>query len=491
MSESARATLDADAAQLQALGYTSKFDRTMSRLENFSLGFTYLSPVVGVYSLFAFALAAGGPPMFWWYLLVGIGQLFVCLVFGEVVSQFPISGGLYPWSRRLVGKRWAWMAGWVYGLALIITIAAVATGGAPFLAQLLGFTPAASTTTTVALGMIVLATLFNVSGTQTLARVAMFGFICELIGALIVGAWLLLLVRHHPFSILFDTYGLGGGRSYLPPFLAAALAAMFCYYGFEACGDVAEETPDASRQIPRAMRMTIYVGGLAAMLVCLALILALPDIRAVIAGADTDPIPTLLRAAGGELGFRAVIVVVLISFISCLISIQAAASRLLFAYARDEMIAGSQLFSRISPRTHVPVAALLTGALLGGAIALCGLWLQNAVSTIISFASVGIYIAFQMVVAASLYARLKGWKPAGPFTLGRWGWPVNLLALGYGIFAIINMLWPRSPHDPWYSNYGMLVTTLGVLVLGALYMLLARPYDRGRAPAGDAHLLRR
>src|ERR1700751_3591748 len=180
-------TADADAAQLQALGYTSKFDRSMSQLENFSLGFTYLSPVVGVYSLFGFALAAGGPPMFWWYLLVGIGQMFVCLVFGEVVSQFPISGGLYPWSRRLVGKRWAWMAGWVYGLALIITIAAVATGGAPFLAQLLGFTPTPGTTTTVALCMIVLATLCNVSGTRLLARVAMFGFVCELIGAIVVG----------------------------------------------------------------------------------------------------------------------------------------------------------------------------------------------------------------------------------------------------------------------------------------------------------------
>jgi amino acid transporter len=186
-----------------------------------------------------------------------------------------------------------------------------------------------------------------------------------------------------------------------------------------------------------------------------------------------------------------VIVVALVSFISCLISIQAAASRLLFSYARDEMIAGSQYFSRMSPRTHVPVAALLTGALLGAAIALCGLWLQNAVSTIISFAAVGIYIAFQMVVLGALYARAQGWKPAGPFTLGRWGWPVNLLALGYGIFAIVNMLWPRSPQDPWYSNYGMMVTTAAVLVLGTLYMVLARPYDRGNAPAGDAHVLRR
>jgi len=491
MDDATRATLEADAAQLKALGYTSKFDRTMSELENFSLGFTYLSPVIGVYSLFAVALAAGGPPMFWWYLLVGIGQLFVCLVFGEVVSQFPISGGLYPWSRRLVGKRWAWMAGWVYGLALIITIAAVATGGAPFLAQLLGFTPEPATTTIVALCMITLATLCNVSGTQTLARVAMFGFVCELIGAIAVGAWLLLFVRHHPLSTLFNTYGIASAGSYLPAFLAAALAAMFCYYGFEACGDVAEETPDASRQIPRAMRMTIYVGGAAAMLVCLALILSVPDIRSVVAGKDTDPIPTLLRAAGGESAFRAVIVVVLVSFISCLISIQAAASRLLFSYARDQMIAGSQYFSRISPRTHVPVAALLTAAVLGAAIALCGLWLQNAVSTIISFAAVGIYIAFQMVVLGALYARAQGWKPAGPFTLGRWGLPANLLALGYGIFAIINMLWPRSPQDPWYSNYGMMVTTVAVLVLGTLYMVLARPYDHGNAPAGDAHLLRR
>ena len=104
MSESARA-IDRDAEQLKALGYTSHFDRSMSLWENFSLGFTYLSPVVGVYTLFATSFSTGGPPMFWSYLLVGLAQLLVCLVFGEIVSQFPISGGLYPWARRLVGKR--------------------------------------------------------------------------------------------------------------------------------------------------------------------------------------------------------------------------------------------------------------------------------------------------------------------------------------------------------------------------------------------------
>ena len=105
VNEDALRSARADAAQLEALGYASKFDRRMSKWENFSLGFTYLSPVVGVYSVFALAITAGGPPMWWGYLVVGLGQLLVCLVFGEIVSQFPISGGIYPWARRLVGKR--------------------------------------------------------------------------------------------------------------------------------------------------------------------------------------------------------------------------------------------------------------------------------------------------------------------------------------------------------------------------------------------------
>jgi hypothetical protein len=64
------------------------------------------------------------------------------------------------------------------------------------------------------------------------------------------------------------------------------------------------------------------------------------------------------------------------------------------------------------------------------------------------------------------------------------------LALAYGVSAIINILWPRAPGEPWYVNYGMLVTTVSIVVLGGLYMVSAKPYERGNAPAGDAHLLK-
>jgi amino acid transporter len=480
-------TADRDTAQLEALGYDSKFDRSMSLWANFSLGFTYLSPVVGVYTLFAFAIAAGGPAMFWNYLFVAVGQLFVAIVFGEIVSQFPIAGGLYPWARRLVGKRWAWLAGWVYLWALFMTIAGVAVGGAPFLAQLLGVKAGQAGEVAIAVALIVTTTALNVSGTKLLARVAMFGFICELLGAIAVGAYLLTVARRQSFAVLFQGFGLGNGH-YFYAFVASSVAAMWCYYGFEACGDLAEETPDASRAIPKAMRMTIYMGAFAAMLVCLALVLGIPDLQAVLSGKDADPVVTILRTAMGEVGLRAVIAIVMVSFISCLISLEAATSRLLFSYGRDQMIFGNTQLSTLSKRTRVPVNALLVAGIVPAFIAIIGYFLQKMVQTIVVSASGGIYIAFQMIVLAALIARAKGWRPNGAFRLGAWGWPVNLAAFAYGVSAIINMMWPRSPQDPWYSNYGMSVVWVIVFAIGILYAAMFRPYDHGDAPEGDAHL---
>jgi amino acid transporter len=179
----------------------------------------------------------------------------------------------------------------------------------------------------------------------------------------------------------------------------------------------------------------------------------------------------------------------MVSFVSAQLSLQAAASRLLFAYARDDMIVGSKSLARLSPGRHVPANALILAGTIPALIALSAPWLQDAVATIISFAAIGIYIAFQMIVFAALVARARGWRPAGAFRLGAWAWPVNLVAFVYGVGAIINMAWPRSPQDPWYSNYAMVLTSVAVLGSGALLMVIARPYDRGHAPAGDAHRL--
>jgi len=198
-------------AQLEALGYDSKFDRSMSLWSNFALGFTYLSPVVGVYTVFCLALATGGPPWFWSYLFVGLGQLLVGVGVRRDCLPVPIAGGLYPWARRLVwesvGHGWR---GWVYLWALCTTIAAVAVGGAPYMAQLFGVQVGQVGLVAIAVAMIAVTTALNVSGTKLLARVAMFGFICELLGARSSwGATCLVAARHQSFGVLFQSFGLG------------------------------------------------------------------------------------------------------------------------------------------------------------------------------------------------------------------------------------------------------------------------------------------
>jgi len=477
---------DPDAQRLAELGYTSEFHRDMSLWANFSLGFTYLSPVVGVYTLFAVSLALAGPPMIWSLVIVGVGQLLVALVFGEIVSQYPIAGGIYPWARRLWGQKWAWLTGWVYAIALLVTIASVVYGAGPYVASLLSLTVSTDTTILCALVMIVLVTVVNLGGTRVLAIAALIGFGTEILGALVVGGWLLLAEREHDLSALFDSFGAAPEGSYFAAFLAAGLIGIFQYYGFEACGDVAEEVPDASRRIPKAMRMTIYVGGAAATFVCLALVLAVPDFGAVISGENADPVGGVLTTAFGDAGAKVVLAVVLVSFLSCALSLQAAASRLMYSYARDRMLPGSALLARFSRNRGVPPYTLLVAAVVPALVVGVSRFSQDAIVKIVSFAVLGIYLAFQMVVLAALRARVKGWRPAGSFTLGRWGTGVNVAALAYGVAAIVNMVWPRTPDAPWYDDYLVLLSGVVVVGVGLVLMAVLRPYRHSEAPAGDA-----
>jgi amino acid transporter len=477
---------DDEAARLEELGYTSEFKREMSMWANFSLGFTYLSPVVATYTLFGLAIVAGGPPMIWWLVIVGVGQFLVALVFGEIVSQFPVAGGVYPWARRLWGRRWAWLTGWVYLVALLTTIAGVVYGAGPYLAALLGFEDGTTSTIICAEIMLGVALALNMLGTKVLATAAVIGFSAELLGALVVGGWLLLTERHNDLSVLFDTKGVEGEGGYLAAFLAAAIIGVYQYYGFEACGDVAEEVPDPTREIPKAMRMTIYIGGAASILVCLSLLLAVKDFGAIISGKDGDPVMTILNDVFGTTGTKFVLVVVMVSFLSCTLSLMAAASRLMYSYARDDMIFGSHLLRHFDHKRHVPPYAMIVAATVPAVIVLGSVISAKALTSIVSFAILGIYLGFQMVVFAALRARLKGWVPSGPFTLGRWGMPVTIAALTYGVLTMVNVAWPRTPDAPWYDNYVVILSAVVGIGIGVVYMVIAKPYTRSEARSGDA-----
>ncbi len=464
-----------DSAHLSALGYESNYHRSMSVWSALALGFTYLSPLVAIYALFGLGLATAGPSSIWWIIIVGAGQLLVALVMGEVVSQFPIAGGIYPWMRRLAGKKSAWLTAWVYVWAMLVTITSVAEFGAPFLGTVFGIsemTPEVNLALSV--GLLVLALLLNLGGTKMLARIAKIGLAAELIGVVGMGLYLLIFHRHNDFSVFFGVFQ-GDVADWGPIFLGAALVGLFMFYGFEACGDVAEEVADAAREVPKAMYLTILVGGVSALASFSGYVLAAPDLEALAASAT--PIPDVLTAAIGEGGMRVFLIIAVMAFISCVLSLQAAASRLLHSFARDKMLPASGWLSKISDRSKVPTNALLVASIVP--IILCVIIYADPTTLlpITDFAVAGIYVAFQAVVLAALVNRFRGWKPAGPWTLGGLGMIINVLALAYGIFA----LWQLVVPDVLAQN-GIAI----VLGVGALYLFIARPDRRSNAPFSDA-----
>src|SRR5581483_914483 len=125
-----------DDRRLANFGYTPQLNRVLGLFGNFSVAFTYLSPMVGIYSLFLLGVGTGGPAYLWLAIIPVVGMLFVALVFGELGSHYPVAGALYQYSKFSVGPGYGWFVGWFYGIALLVTVAAVDTGVVSYVAAL-------------------------------------------------------------------------------------------------------------------------------------------------------------------------------------------------------------------------------------------------------------------------------------------------------------------------------------------------------------------
>jgi amino acid transporter len=504
-------------ARLQSLGYTPQLNRVLGLFSNFAVAFTYLSPMVGIYSLFVIGLGMGGPAYIWLTFLPVVGMLFVALVFGELASNYPVAGALFQYSKFTVGPRYGWFVGWFYGFALLITVASVDTGVVGYTTALLHnwfgnswlgtLNPAGhGTILVITLVLLAIQTTVNVTGARIMADVAKFGVYVEVLGTLGIAIVLAIHGFHHGLGFLFSTQGAqhkatnGLGYDFHGSWLAAALIAVlapvYIFYGFESAGDIAEETKDAGRQIPRAMRQALIWGCIASFILTAGLLLATQKhnpVGAAVAGG----IPSILAQLPSWLQ-DVLLLLIIFAFFSCGSSIQGAGSRLAFSYARDGALPGSGWISRVNQRFKTPVNALLMGAVITVLFALLvyinpgsnyHIWFVtypahvNALVALVSFGVSGIYLSFLLTVVGVIIARARGWRPEGSFQLGRWGWPVTLLGAGYLGAMFINVVYPSGLSSArafvnidWITLFIIFI----IAVVGGAYLVLGRP-DRNVA----------
>src|SRR6478736_4106062 len=258
---SAAGAIASEDARLASLGYTPQLNRVLGLFSNFAVAFTYLSPMVGIYSLFVLGVGTGGPAYIWLTFIPLLGMLFVALVFGELASHYPVAGALYQYSKFSVGPAF----GWFYGLALLITVASVDFGVVSYVTSLThnwfgwNFNPAHhSVILVVVLILLAIQTTLNITGTRVMARVAQFGVYVEILGTF--GIFLILAIHgfHHGLGFLFSTQGvqhegsnplgLNFNGSWLGAALIAVLAPVYIFYGFKSARHISQKTKDAGRQ---------------------------------------------------------------------------------------------------------------------------------------------------------------------------------------------------------------------------------------------------
>lgn len=452
--------------------------RDFSLRSAFALAFSDVSPIVGIYSIFAIGLIAGGPAFWWAFPIVLIGQLLVTGVFGDLVSRWPFQGSVYAWSSHLIGPRYGWFTNWAYMWGLTVALSALSLAAAQFLMGALGFdSPSKSQMELVGLAILVACSLANMIGSTLLKTLLYISMTCELVASAGIGTALLFFHRVHPFSILFSGGGTGHGFSWLwTPFVGVIAFTGFSFVGFESAGAIAEEVQGARRVLPKAIILSLFAAGVLVMYACLGLILAIPDMSAVLAGDVSDPIATTLKTSLGSGIGRVLLIALTIGFAASLIGVQAAVSRSIWASARDKVIPGSPILGKLSGSERLPRFAILLTAIIAGAL----LFVSGSkiYALLLTFGNAGFFFSYALAVVGAAYVRMRGrWVP-GPVSLGRWSAPVTYVAAVWITLEAINIAWPRKLNGVWYLDWGLLIMTV---VLGALGWVICQ---RVFAPGG-------
>jgi APA family basic amino acid/polyamine antiporter len=188
--------------------------------------------------------------------LAGILFIFTALTYAEGTAMFPEAGGSASFARHGFNDSVGFISGWALMLSYIVTIAISAFVIPPYLSY---FWPplkdSAVISTTISMGIIFFLMIINVIGVKETSFINVIAAVFDLLVQLLIISLGLLVVFN------FDTL-IHNIRFYWPNWdslvLGIALAAI-AYTGVETMSQMAEETKQPAKRVPRALILMIVV----------------------------------------------------------------------------------------------------------------------------------------------------------------------------------------------------------------------------------------
>jgi len=339
----------------------------------------------------------------------GLLSLFGALTYAELAAALPHAGGEYVYLREAYGPRWGFLYGWAsFWVAKSGSIATLATAFTYYLANFLPSLERVVARIRLPIGPqggpldITAGQLFAMALILSLAGLNYFGVklggrIQAHVTALKVGLIVALVGAAAAFgagstaNFQSATPAVGGVAGWV----AAMVAALWAYDGWNNLNMVSSEVVDPQRNIPRALILgTLAVAGL-----YLAANLAYFFVLTAAEAAASDRVAAAMaRKFLGPAGGGAVALAALVSIFAALNGAILTGARVPYAMARDGYFFSA--VARIHPRHHTPHVSLLALGAWSSLLTLSGRYEQ--LYTYVIFAS---WILYGMNTAAVFVLR--------------------------------------------------------------------------------------
>jgi APA family basic amino acid/polyamine antiporter len=379
--------------------------------------------------------------------------------YSEIAAMMPEAGGDYVYLRRAYGRLVGFLYGWMaFTVARAGSQAALAVGLAIFMdvalggaldrwhleSVVLGVHLSLSGLTIVALASIWTVALINCASVAAGGRMALVLTLAKVGLVLSVGVGAFVFATgdwgHFAQSGLAGTCEgvASSARGGIAGFGAAMLGALWAYDGWQNVAGLAGEVTDPQRNLPRAFVGGTLVVAALYLFVNVAYFFALTPLEIANVPASSSVATQVLQRFLGPMAVSMTAVALMISSFGALHASVLANTRIPFAMARDGLFFRG--LARLSPRSNVPVRAILAQAAWASVLALSGTY-----DTLTDSVIFGSWL-FYGLVTASLFVFRKT-MPDTPRPYRAFGYPVVPMIFLFVTAALLINTFVAAPRE--------------------------------------------
>ena len=369
---------------------------------------------LGVVALYALGFTP------WVLLAVGLLFLLVSLSYAEGTSAIPEPGGAATFVRRAFNDPAGFLTGWALILDYLIVMALAALFVPHYIGHAVGWEGLTDEPWDTVVGVVV---ILGIAALRLIRRTSLYRT-AILVAGLALASHLLLVVLG--FALLFsaDALTVGTDLGTAPTWSDIAFAlplAMLAYTGLETVANLAAETREPGRTLPRSLFAGIGLVVAVSFAIGLVAISAFPGgvglgtdwLRAPLMGLTSaldEELPTpagdILRIAIGLTG-----ALVLLTAVTTSIS---GAGRIAYSMGQREML--PHTFGTLNRRTLISPAAIVSAALIASALLVIGHFIPTeAVRFLAGLFSFGVLLAFTAAQLAVIRLRFTEPELERPF----------------------------------------------------------------------------